>query len=59
MRERRDQAWKSIAGQAERSWIFILKTMGTFNMERTRSTFAVTKITLIKCGQQMRDRLKS
>ena len=38
---------------------FILKTMGIFNMERTRSTFAVTKITLIKCGQQMRDRLKS
>lgn len=42
-----------------RVWTFMLKTRGIFNMECTRSTFAITKITLIKCGQQMRDGLKS
>ena len=59
MREKTGSGLEERCRPGVRVWIFILKTMGIFNMERTRSTFAVTKITLIKCGQQMRDGLKS
>lgn len=59
MREKVGSGLEEPCGPGIRVLTSMVKTMGIFNMESTRSMSAFTKIILIKCGQLMRDGLKS